>query len=167
MVLATYPREQVHDPRDATRAPGRERRDEEIALPRHSRELARLKLRRNPRHLGNVPTRQLHSSHILMPSQRLQHIRINIQPRQQIREVINRNGDGRAVRHLGEEVDDGGFGHGPVEHTGDEDQRKVRAVAVAFGRLIEDVARAAREAADCYREVGAVVCVGDFAGLLD
>lgn len=102
-----------------------------------------------------------------MLSQRLQHIAVHIQPGQQVREVINCNGDGRAIRHLGEEVNDGGLSHGPVEDAGDEDQGKVRAVAVAFGGLVEDITSRAGEATDRYCEVGAPVAIGDLAGLLD
>lgn len=54
-----------------------------------------------------------------------------------------------------------------MEDAGDEDQGKVRAVAVAFSGLVEDVARGAGEAADCYGEVGAPVAIGDFAGFLN
>lgn len=54
-----------------------------------------------------------------------------------------------------------------MEDAGDEDQGEIRAVAVPFGGLVEDVARGAREATNCYGELGAPVAIGDFAGFLD
>lgn len=143
-----YLGEQVRNARDTSRHANRKRRNKQITLPTQRRKLARGDLRCQPRDLANDTTRQLHTRDIRVLAQRLQHIRVNLQPAHNRRQIVNDDRHRTAVCNVLEELHNGRLRHRPVEHRRDQHQREVRAVLVARGGLRENLARAACPAAE-------------------